>query len=423
MPPDPDCQRKCGQGSSRQDGERHMPGAKPSGPHSMPGKTPIKPRRRVKPASIRRPRDVDAKFRRAIQLRLLRWYDSHKRDLPWRRRQDDAYAQLLAEYLLQQTQVATVLNYYERLIRRFPTVSALAAASLDEVLALWSGLGYYRRARNLHAAARRIVFDYAGRIPNTVEMLMTLPGIGRYTAGAIASVAFGVRAPVVDGNVTRVLTRLLAEEGDAKSPTPKSRVWDMAEALLPENRCGDFNQAMMELGAIMCSPRAPACFACPLRSHCRALAKGLTERIPVTPRKTSIKTLSIVVAAVRSGDAILLVRRPEEGLWAGLWELPSEPVAEGESLGWARDRLVKRLGLTRRLNRTSDAPIRRQLTHRQVTFHVYHGRVKGKPRLNGRLGAPCRWVGPRGRAKLGISRAHQVIIESVGRVSSVDHGD
>ena len=277
--------------------------------------------------------EMDAPVRRALRTRLLRWYDLHRRDLPWRRRQNNPYAQLLAEFMLQQTQVATVIDYYERFIHRFPTVDDLAAADLDEVLRLWAGLGYYRRARNLHAAAREIVTNWGGRVPSSVDQLMSLPGIGRYTAGAIASVAFGTRAPVLDGNVTRVLTRLLAIEEDSKSPSVVARLWRTAESLLPEDGCGEFNQAMMELGALVCTPHAPSCAACPLSPHCRALHQQLIERIPVIARKRPAKGISIVVAAMTDGDRILLVQAPHDGLWGGLWELPSELVGDGESTG------------------------------------------------------------------------------------------
>ncbi len=352
-------------------------------------------RRVARSTSGQHRREDEVAFRRVIRSRLLRWYDTHRRDLPWRHRHTDGYAQLLAEFMLQQTQVITVIGYYERFIQRFPTIDDLAAADLDEVLALWAGLGYYRRARNLHAAARTIVSEYGSRVPVRVEQLITLPGIGRSTAGAIASVAFGVRAPVLDGNVARVVTRLLAVEERATTAVVRSRLWAAAESLLPENRCGDFNQALMELGAVVCTPRNPGCALCPLCSHCGAVSEGLTERIPVTRRRAVVRTMPLVVAAVACGSTVLLVQGPDAGLWAGLWALPSEPVADRESLGAARDRLAVRLGACCQLNGTPDAAISRLLTHRQVTFHVFRGQASGKPRMTELLGVPCRWVGPR----------------------------
>lgn len=364
----------------------------------------------------------------SISGRLLRWYDANRRDLPWRRRADDPYAQLLAEFMLQQTQVGTVLDYYERFINRFPTIQALAAAEFDDVLALWSGLGYYRRARNLHAAARKIVERYGGTVPRTVDELMSLPGIGRYTAGAIASIAYDVRAPVLDGNVIRVLMRLLAMRADPKSPGARSRLWRCAESLLPRKRCGDFNQAMMELGATLCSPRAPNCDACPLNRCCRAHLRRLTDHIPPTARRTRVLPARMVVAAVRrsvgrsSSREWLFVQRPPSGLWASLWELPSEPVADGESPVAARKRLEAGLPIRCRLGKKPVATVTRQLTHRTITFEVFtasvsHARKKARSgqrptyeRENESFARPWRWVRPDRIRTLGISRACEAIV-------------
>jgi len=352
----------------------------------------------------------------AISRPLLRWYDANRRDLPWRRRFDDPYAQLLAEFMLQQTQVSTVLNYYERFIKRFPTVRSLAAAELDDVLALWSGLGYYSRARNLHAAARKIVEQYGGTVPRTVDELMRLPGIGRYTAGAIASIAYDVRAPVLDGNVIRVLMRLSAMRADPKSPTARKRLWDRAESLLPRKRCGDFNQAMMELGATLCLPRAPNCDVCPLKRCCLARLRCLTDQIPPTARRARVVPARMVVAAIRrtgvrtSVQEWLFVQRPPSGLWAGLWELPSEPVADGESLVAACKRLLAGLPISCRLSRAPKATVTRRLTHRRITFEIFSGTAgdgQSPPR-------PWRWISPGPNRRLGTSRACEVIMELLG---------
>jgi len=365
---------------------------------------------------------------RPISQRLLLWYDRNRRDLPWRRRADDPYAQLLAEFMLQQTQVNTVLNYYERFIKRFPTVGSLAAADLDDVLTLWSGLGYYSRARNLHAAARRIVEQHGGTVPRTVDELMTLPGIGRYTAGAIASIAYDVRAPVLDGNVIRVLMRLLAMEADPKSPAVRVKLWDRAESLPPRKRCGDFNQALMELGATLCSPRAPNCEACPLKRCCRAHLRGLTDQIPTKARRTRILPARMVVAAIRaivgrtSVQEWLFVQRPPSGLWAGLWELPSEPVADGESLAAACKRLKTGLPISCKLSRAPKATVIRQLTHRQITFEVFTAAIRHPDKkAGGRQSPPCRrkddsvtrpwrWVRPERIQTLAVSRACQAVL-------------
>ncbi|MEP0842598.1 MAG: A/G-specific adenine glycosylase, partial [Phycisphaerae bacterium] len=315
------------------------------------------------------PGDQAAMIRRS----LLRWYNAHKRDLPWRRREQDAYAQLVAEVMLQQTQVATVIPFYERFLERFPTVAALAGSSIDEVIRLWAGLGYYRRARNLHAAARKIVADLGGRVPSTVEELTALPGVGRYTAGAVASIAYGARVPVLDGNVARVLMRLTGTSADPNAPATRRRLWGLAESLLPARRCGDFNQALMELGATVCSPAGPNCLLCPLQEMCRARIEGTTHRIPPPTRRTRVVPAAMVVAVVRRGEELLFIRRPEKGLWAGLWELPSEAVADGEAPAAARDRLRRRLPPGTRLAARPIGTVVRQLTHRQMTFHVYLG--------------------------------------------------
>ncbi len=353
--------------------------------------------------------------RRVIRRRLPAWYARCKRDLPWRRRQDDAYAQLLAEVMLQQTQAATVAAYYERFMARFPTVRDLAAAEPGEVLALWSGLGYYARGRNLHAAARRLVEGFGGIVPHTVEELMSLPGIGRYTAGAIASVAYDVRAPVLDGNVGRVLTRVLGIEEDPKAPAVRAGLWAAAEDLLPRTRCGDFNQALMELGATVCLPKSPQCLTCPIQPACGAFRDGRTDRIPACSRRARVVPTRMVVAAICRGDgALLFVQRPDKGLWGGLWELPSEPAGEGEDLDEARRRLADRLRSIGRLDATPVGKVTRLLTHRRITFAVFRGRCTKRSEVR-RIGSrPGRWVKPEELHALGVSRACEAVLAMVG---------
>ena len=359
------------------------------------------------------PSDVE---RQAIRRRLLAWYGRCQRDLPWRRRRDDPYAQLLAEVMLQQTQVATVQPYYERFMTRFPTVRDLAVAKRDEVLVLWSGLGYYARARNLHAAAQCIVETFSGVVPRDVESLMTLPGIGRYTAGAIASIAYDVRAPVLDGNVSRVLTRLLGIEDDPAKPAVRDRLWAVVETLLPRTRCGDFNQALMELGATVCLPRSPRCSDCPIHTTCRAFREGSTDRIPAGSRRTRVMPAGIIVAAIQRADgALLFVQRPDKGLWAGLWELPSQESPNGEDIEQSRRRLTGQLRSIGRLESTSAGEVTRLLTHRRVTFTVFRGRAVGRKRVQRLAGQPARWVKAGERADLGISRACQAVLAMLAR--------
>ena len=258
-----------------------------------------------------------------IQRRLLAWFSAHKRDLPWRADRDP-YRVWISEAMLQQTRVETVRPYYERFMARFPTLAALAEAPIEDVLAAWSGLGYYRRARTLQAAARAIVAEHGGTFPSDRESLLGLPGIGPYTAGAIASIAFDAREALLDGNVARVLCRLFALEGDPTSAPLRARSWQLARDLLPrEESCGDWNQALMELGALVCTPRDPRCGACPLRSHCRAKAEGRASELPWPRARRPMIDVELSVAAVVDGDRWLIERRPSNGRMAGMWQLPT----------------------------------------------------------------------------------------------------
>ena len=349
--------------------------------------------------------------RKKIRRRLLAWYDRHKRDLPWRRRASDGYAQLLAEFMLQQTQVVTVVDYYKRFLKRFPTIRSLASADTDDVLALWSGLGYYTRARHLHAAASQIVERYRGAVPRDVDALMSLPGIGRYTAGAISSITYDTRVPVLDGNVSRVLLRLLALRADAKAPKAQAHLWSEAEALLPKKRCGDFNQAMMELGATACSPRSPECSACPLHTCCQAFSEDRVDMIPRPKQRTRVLPMPVAVVAVRRGDRLLFAQRPERGLWAGLWELPSEPLRTGEKPVDARDRIRRRLPKGCRIQTEATGQVTRLLSHRRMTFHVYAGTARSDVRPRTFDGRPAKWLCPRELDGVGLSRATEAILK------------
>ncbi len=252
---------------------------------------------------------------------LLRWYDRSRRELPWRGTRDP-YAIWVSEVMLQQTRVETVRPYYERFLERYPDVGALAAAPLDDVLGSWSGLGYYRRARQLHRAA--IEIDRAGAFPDTLEGLERLPGVGSYTAAAIGSMAFGLVAPAIDGNLERVLARLHVLEGPLRTAAGKRRLREVALEWLDPSRPGDGNQALMELGATICLPRAPRCAACPIADHCQALRHGTVERYPQRVRKKKLVRKRLVVVVAERRGRLLLFRRPEEAdLLAGLWELPA----------------------------------------------------------------------------------------------------
>jgi A/G-specific adenine glycosylase len=263
---------------------------------------------------------------RSLRRTLLRWYDQNRRDLPWRRNRDP-YPVWVSEIMLQQTRVAAVLDHYARFLRRFPTVKSLAAARESSVLAMWSGLGYYHRARRMHQAAKLIARERRGKFPRTAEDWAALPGIGRYTAAAIASISFGEAVAVVDGNVERVLQRLRVEAPDFSPAKPRDKAvrrnrresaWQQADILLDREQPGDFNQAMMELGATICTPRAPQCALCPLNAFCKS--RGAERPLPQAARKRK----SISCALARRDSSVLLVRRPADAsLMAGMWELPS----------------------------------------------------------------------------------------------------
>ncbi len=271
---------------------------------------------------------------------VLAWYDQHgRKDLPWQ--QDiNPYRVWVSEIMLQQTQVSTVLGYFDRFMHALPTVKDLAEAPEDEVLHLWTGLGYYTRARNLQKTAQIVMREHGGEFPRDVEALTALPGIGRSTAGAIASLSMGLRAPILDGNVKRVLARYVAQEGYPGEPKVAKQLWQVAERFLPEERVNHYTQAMMDLGATLCTRSKPSCLLCPLKSGCQAHLLGLEIRYPVAkPRKELPQKRTLMPLLANRDGAILLYRRPSTGLWGGLWSLPElddlaalEPLASQHAL-------------------------------------------------------------------------------------------
>lgn len=317
---------------------------------------------------------------------LLDWYGRERRDLPWRHR-PDAYAIWVAEIMLQQTQVATVVPYFERFLARFPDLPTLAAADEDEVLRHWSGLGYYRRARALHAAARRVVIDHAGQLPADPVALRALPGVGRYTAGAIASVAFGLMEPVVDGNVRRVLARLHAVDAHAVGRAEEQRrLWRHAAELVRGPRPGDLNQALMELGALICTPREPRCPHCPLAGECAARRKGEPRRYPATWKRRPAIDVRVGVALVARAGRLLLERRTSGNPLRGSWEFPAfELAARADAAGAIGCELSRRHGLdvgsATRLGGTRHAIMNRRLALEAWRFSLRRGAVAGNPAL------------------------------------------
>ena len=367
-----------------------------------------------------------------LQDRLLAWFRAHARVLPWRQTRDP-YAIWLSETMLQQTQVSTVTPYYIRFLQRFPTVEKLAAAELSEVLSMWAGLGYYRRAKHLHAAAQKIVADFAGKVPATSAQLLTLPGVGSYTAAAVASIAFGEPIGVLDGNVIRVLSRFLALRSDLSQAKNREKLQKAANFLTSEVHPGRQNEAFMELGATICTPTKPLCPDCPLRAHCRAHAQGIQEELPNKKKPKEIPTLNrvaIVISRSPKGPReVLMMQRPLGGTWEQMWEFPvfevdpaawamleasgkkssisvspPEIPAKGKqpALNWRAhfaDVLQERLGISVELERWLGSQSH-QLTHRTMNYRVLRGHV-GKtsggvdpklPQCEGGRYVAFRWV-------------------------------
>lgn len=316
----------------------------------------------------------------AIRARLLAWFRAEARDLPFRRTRDP-YSVWLSEIILQQTRVDQGLPYYERFLKALPTVQALAAASEDTVLKLWEGLGYYTRARNLHKAARLIAGEYGGQLPQKAELLQLLPGVGKYTAGAIASIAFGEPVPVVDGNVKRVLSRLFDIEECIDSTAGEQEAWKQAALLVPRKDPGDFNQSMMELGARLCTPKNPRCGECPVAVQCLARLRGVEEQRPVRRPRKAPPHQEIVVAAIQRNGKYLIGKRGEDGMLAGLWELPGGPAGPGENHQLAVIRECREeLGVTISVGGLI-ASVDHAYTHLKVTVSVYRCTLlNGRPR-------------------------------------------
>ncbi|MGO9831463.1 MAG: A/G-specific adenine glycosylase [Myxococcaceae bacterium] len=345
----------------------------------------------------------------ALRRALLGWYDAQARDLPWRRRRD-AYAIWVSEVMLQQTQVTVVLRYWAPFLTRFPTLPSLAAASLEAVLAAWRGLGYYARARNLHRAARVVVERHGGVLPASASALAELPGFGRYTVGAVASIAFGLAEPVVDGNVARVLSRLYAVHGAPGAPAREARLWVHASRLVPAERPGDFNQALMELGATLCRLANPSCLLCPVRPQCQALSRGQLELLPPQRPAQRRQPLRLAVAVVRKRGRLLLGRRPATGLFGGLWELPAVKLPSTATGQQVHRRLTALLGKGTRVGKPLGT-VHRTLTHRELTLCLFQATAPLRPQQGEYL--ELRWVRPGETAHLGVSAAMQAALAKV----------
>jgi A/G-specific adenine glycosylase len=328
----------------------------------------------------------------AVRRRLRAWFARDRRDLPWRRTKDP-YRIWVSEIMLQQTRVEAAVPYYRRFLKAFPTVRRLAAASQDRVLKAWEGLGYYARARNLLRAARTIVKERGGRFPESPGEWRELPGIGPYTAAAISSIAFGFQAAAVDGNVKRVFARLFGLRGRIGSAKTEKDIQAIADALVPPGRPGDFNQAVMELGARVCTPRSPSCGACPLGKHCRAYRRGEQELLPRRKPGRSLPHVNVVAAVIRRRGRVLIGRRPPRGLLGGLWEFPGGKVGDGETREQA---LCRELGEELAIRVRPDAllgSVEHAYSHFRITLHLYDCTVlEGDPLP--RTHTALKWVFP-----------------------------
>lgn len=317
-----------------------------------------------------------------IQFKLLRWFKKNQRELPWRKTRDP-YAIWVSEIMLQQTQVATVIPYYQKFLKAFPTVHALARADLSKVLKIWEGLGYYSRARNLHRASQIIVNHFNGKIPDNLKDLLDLPGIGKYTAGAILSIAFDQAVPILDGNVKRVLSRLFA----ISDPPNKAEkiLWNYSASLIPKGHAGSFNQALMDLGATICTPKNPLCLRCPIKNLCEGYRLGEPEHYPRRERKKKIPHVEAVAAVIQKGDKILLLQRNPKGFLGGLWEFPNWRLKGEKDM---RAYLRKKADSDLRLKVECKAILgtfRQAYSHFKLTLHVFQCQPLNRMHKNGKF--------------------------------------
>ena len=366
--------------------------------------------------------DRDAGWVQGVRLGLLDWYEQGHRDLPWRR-ESDPYRILVSEAMLVQTTVAAVTPYYRRFLERFPTVEALAEAPESEVLKAWEGLGYYRRARQLQAAAREVVGRLGGEFPRDVDGLRTLPGVGRYIAGAIRSFAFDLPAPILEANTLRVLARLLSWTEPVAASASQRRLWEAAERLVPADAPGRFNQAFMELGATLCAPKSPACLVCPVSAFCLARQDGLQDVLPKRVARPAPKEGSERCALVGRDGRVLVVRRGMGRLWEGFWEFPTVSEA-GEDPAGRRDgvgevgleegvRLLSGISIARRPG-PSAAEVRYGVTRYRMMLRVERADDRGGDPKPGPGMVEASWVAPTDLANLTLAAATRRVIGALG---------
>ncbi len=348
----------------------------------------------------------DAAWLQRLRRSLRAWYVRNARDLPWRKT-CDPYAIWVSEIMLQQTQVATVRDYYQRFLAALPTIADLAQADEREVLRLWEGLGYYRRARQMHQAAKILLQQHAGQFPRDPQIVGRLPGIGRYTAGAVLSIAFDARQPILEANTIRLFARLLAYDGPTSSRAGQDLLWGLAAAVLPRRDVGRLNQALMEVGSLVCLPRQPRCAECPLKTLCAARAQGVQEALPRPNKKPATECVREAAVIVRRGPRILLGQCPEGGRWAGLWDFPrfpldaEQPAAVAEELA---SKVRSATGLNVRVGPRLHT-LRHGVTRFRITLEAYEAECL--ERADGRRPSAYRW--------LRLSELEQYPLSTTGR--------
>jgi A/G-specific adenine glycosylase len=355
----------------------------------------------------------------ALATPLLDWFDrAGRKHLPWQQ-EPTPYRVWVSEIMLQQTQVVTVIGYYQRFMQRFPDVRSLAAAPGDEVLHLWTGLGYYARARNLHRAAQIIVSEHGGEFPQTLAAVQALPGIGRSTAGAILSLSSSQRHPILDGNVKRVLARYFGIEGFPGERQVEQTLWSLAESCTPSSRVAHYTQAIMDLGATLCVRSRPVCAACPLTENCVARVAGTQSLLPTPrPKKLRPRRAAYVVLLVRHDGAVLLERRPPAGIWGGLWTLPQFDTHEAARL-WSQQRVGEQETTT-----TTLPPYCHSFTHFDLTLHPTLIRMAsaegGTPLILAEADGLHRWYNPRQPAKIGLAKPVLDLIRALDELHDAD---
>ena len=337
--------------------------------------------------------NLDAQWLRRFRQRLRGWYRKRARSLPWRT-DSDPYRVWISEIMLQQTQVTTVIPYFERFLERFPDLDSLAAANEQEVLRFWEGLGYYRRARQLHQAAVQIVNDHEGIFPADRDTLLALPGIGRYTAGAILSIAFEQREPILEANTIRLLSRLLMLREETSARSAQRQLWELAELLLPRVRIGQFNQALMELGSLVCAPQNPGCNECPVRELCPTQQHGLQEVIPVSTRKPVIQAIREAAVIVQNKSRVLLRRCSDQERWAGLWDFPRFEIRQrrGRPLEKELQENVFQLTGVQICTPSRLHVMKHSVTRYRITLSCYRSELESIHRSKEKPAARVKWV-------------------------------